>query len=379
MEGRRLIALTIGLILAALGVVVWLLPAVSRTRLPELVRAHVGIEVAGDGVAQVGRVRLAAGEAFRLHAVVEAEAPDGSTVFYTEAREVRFVDQDARDGSARVLAWAERPEPARVLWLTLEGAAPFRPLREDETLERFAFEEFSHPEWGTGWTASGSLEARRDDELALDGRTSGLEFGTQYFQVWVEVLAEESDAFPQQRLKSAGSGELLADSYAVAAVEATLPGRLAVPSRVSGLTQIEPPAAVGDEVLSSLARRYEQGLLFTRALLLRDLLASAGRSFEELEWRRLDLRAGARWGERVQGGDLLRVGSRWAVLFRDDGAPGVVDGGDLCLDFERGAVVRRVASVFVEVDDAAGGDVEWASLQGSGAAPDPAQSKSPSG
>jgi hypothetical protein len=57
------------------------------------------------------------------------------------------------------------------------------------------------------------------------------------------------------------------------------------------------------------------------------------------------------------------------VLFRDEGEQGVLDGADLCFDYERGAVVRRVASVFVEVDDPEGGDVDWASLGGPGASP----------
>jgi hypothetical protein len=369
MEGRRLIALTIGLILAALAVMVWVLPTLRRARLPEPVRAHVGIEVAGDGVARVGRLKLQAGEPIRLHAIVEAEAADGSLVFYSEASQVRFVGDEQRGAGAVVRQWADRSEPARILWLTLEGAAPFRPLREGETLERFAFEEFSRPEWGTGWTANGTLEARRDDDLDLEGRTTSLGFGTQHYQVWVEILAEEDDTFARTRLKSAGSVDVLADPAAAPAVEVTLPGALATPSRVFGLSQIEPLADTAEPVLALLSERHEQGLLFTRALLLRDLLRDAGRSLDTLEWRRLDLSAGEPWGARVAPGDLLRVGARWVVLLSDEGEPGVLDGADLCFDYERGAVVRRVASVFVEVDDPEGGDVDWASLGGPGASP----------
>jgi hypothetical protein len=364
MDGRRLIALTIGLILAALALVVWVVPALQRARLPEPVRAHVGIEVAGDGIARVGRVALAAGEPFRLHAIVEAQATDGSIVFYTEASEVRFTADERRAAAARTRPWSERREPARALWLTLEGAAPFRPLAEGETLERFAFEEFSHPEWGIGWVASGSLEARRDDALQLEGVTSGLGFGTQHYQVWLEILEKSGDAFPKERLKSPGSAELLQDPAAATAVEVTLPGSLGVPSRVFGLTQIEAPASAAEPLYAALAERYEDGLLFSRALLLRDLLEGAGHTLDTIGWRRLDLAAEEPWGQRVQAGDLLRVGARWVVLFRDDGVPGVVDGGDLCFDYERGAVVRRVSAVFLEVDDPEGGDVEWASLHG---------------
>jgi hypothetical protein len=366
MEGRRLIALTIGLILAALAVMVWVLPALRRARLPEPVGAHVGIEVDGDGVALVGRVRLASGQRFRLHAIVEATAADGATTFYTEAREVRFLADERRGAAAVVRPWTDRPEPSRVLWLTLEGAAPFRPLAAGETLDRFAFEEFSHPEWGTGWTASGSLEALRDDALALEGRTSDLSFGTQHYRVWIEILGEERDVLPQRRLESAGSEELLADPETVPAVEVTLPGALAVPSGVFGLSQIEPPPTAEEPVLAALAERHAQGLLFSRALLLRELLESSGSSFETLAWHRLDLAAGEPWGERVQAGDLLRVGARWVVLFRDEGVAGVLDEADLCFEYQRGAVIRRVGSVFVGVDDPEGGDVEWASLRSGG-------------
>ena len=364
MDGRRVIALVIGLILAALALVVFVLPALRRARLAEPVAAHVGIEVGGDGVARVGRVRLGPEEPFRLHAVVEARAKDGSVAFYTEAKEVRFTADEQRGENAPTRPWSERPEPARVLWLTLEGAAAFRPLAAGEDLARFAFEEFSHPEWGTGWTAEGSLEARRDDALELEGLTSGLEFGTQHFQVWVEILEQERDAFPQKRLKSAGSAELLADPAGVAAVEVTLPLPLALPSRVFGLTQIEAPPEAPEAIYAALAERYSQGLLFSRALLLRDLLAGAGRTLESLDWERLDLQAGEPWGQRVEAGDLLRVGGRWVVLFRDEGRTGFVDGGDLCFEYERGAVVRRLSAAFVEVDDPEGGDVEWAALDG---------------
>ena len=112
MEGRRLIALTTGLILAALVVMVWVLPALRRARLPEPVRAHVGIEIDDDGVARVGRVRIAAGQNFRLHAIVEATAEDGSTTLYTQAREVRFLADEQRGAAALdALARADLIQP----------------------------------------------------------------------------------------------------------------------------------------------------------------------------------------------------------------------------------------------------------------------------
>jgi hypothetical protein len=57
------------------------------------------------------------------------------------------------------------------------------------------------------------------------------------------------------------------------------------------------------------------------------------------------------------------------VLFRDEGRSGFVDGADLCFEYERGAVVRRLSASFVEVDDPEGGDVEWAGLGPAAARP----------
>jgi hypothetical protein len=63
------------------------------------------------------------------------------------------------------------------------------------------------------------------------------------------------------------------------------------------------------------------------------------------------------WGKAgVAAGDLLRVGNRVVVVYRDDGTPGRLDGADLCFDYLEGPAVERLESVF-----SVGGLVEWAS------------------
>jgi hypothetical protein len=355
MSSRAVVAVAVAVIVLALAVAFWLIPSVQESRRPELQRAWIGIEVDGSGVAVIGRIQVAPDQSFRLHAIVEAVDVDGGTVFYTEAPAIRFDPAWEREvGAAEIRPW-DRPEVAKVAWLTVEGSPSYVELSGGETLERFQLAEFSHPEWGRSWAADGSIETRRDEQLDLDTE-EGLGFGTQHYQVWVELFADEGTLVAAQRFKSPGGEDLMAAPGRFPAVVASLPGVLAPPTRVFGLTQVEPPENAAAGQIERLAELQEKGVIFTRLLLLRDILSAAGKRPGALQWDFVDLLGNTSFGERVRAGDLLQVGARWVVLLADRGEQGVLDPADLCLDFERGAAVRALSAAF-DVEE-----VEWSPL-----------------
>ena len=139
-------------------------------------------------------------------------------------------------------------------------------------------------------------------------------------------------------------------------VRATLPGALSLPTKVYGLSQIEPSPEIVPDVAQTLAGWLEQGLAFSRLLLLRQTLEGAGTAYDELEWRAVELGVDQRWGESgVQPGDMLRVGNRWVLVLRDRLGEGVLDRQDLCLDFDQGSRIREIGEVFTGE-----GLVDWA-------------------
>ena len=216
---------------------------------------------------------------------------------------------------------------------------------------------------GRSWVADGSIETRRDDQLDLEtegglGFGTGSGFGTQHYQVWVELFEDDRSLVAAQRYKSPGGDALMEAPSRFPAVVASLDGVLAPPTRVFGLTQIEPPENPRPELVARLDELQEKGVTFTRLLLLRDLLAAAGKSAGRLEWDYVDLLGDTPFGERVRPGDLLQVGARWVVLLSDRGREGVLDPEDLCLDFDRGAAVRPLSAAF-DLEE-----VEWAPLAG---------------
>ncbi len=360
MDSRQRVLSLVVAIVAGAAVVVWLLPAVDRVRRPEPKAAWIAVEVEGSGIARMGPVTLNAGERVRLHAVLEAEVPGGEKVYFTEASAIDLGDGPVPAESIR--RWSG-PQDARILWLTLEGAVPFRVLAPDQSLESFRFEEFFHPEWGRGWSAAGSLESRHHEQLAGPFGEGGRPFGTQRYQVWIELFADTKAIVPAQRLKSPGFDELLASPQRFPTVAATLEGARAA-SRVFGLSQLEAAEGSAPELLEKLADLYGRQLSFSRLLVLRSILEDAGTSLDDLESRRVDLEKDRlAWGSEAHTGDLVRVGARWVVLYRDAGDagdPGVVgrlDPLDLCFDFDRGAEVRPIGEVFV-----GDGEVELATL-----------------
>jgi hypothetical protein len=348
--------------------VLMLLPAVEERLAPEPRAAWVAVEVNGGGVAEVAPVEIAAGAPFRLYAVLEAADRDGEPVYYTEAP--ALVIGGAPVPAAALRRW-DRPQPIKVLWFTVEGTSPFLGLEAGEDLGRFRIEPFFRSDWGIGWTVPGRLDPAHDDRLTAADRPPEVPFGTQRYQVRVELYsAEGSGLVPEARFSSPGPAPVAematAQGEAAAApqplrVTATLPGPAAPASAVFGLTGIEPPPDASPELQATLLAWTRERLAFGRVAVLATILEAAGRSSGDLDWRQIELDGGETWSE-LTAGDLLRVGDRVVVLWRDAGEPGVLDRGDLCLDFVRGAAVRPLGEVFSEPLGDEGGLVEWARL-----------------
>lgn len=343
-------------IAAAVAVAVVLLwPGVQEELAPEPIRAFAAVQAEGADDAVVGRVEMAEGTPFRVHAVLEARARGGQSIFYTEAP--GLVIGGERVPPEQLRRW-DRRSTVRVLWFSVEGVVPYLPLEPGQDLSRFRFEGFFRPEWGTGWSVPGELEPANDARLVREDRQGRLPFGTQRYQARIEIYAFDDDPVPRQRFESSGPAEVIADPEAYPTAVVTIAGPARHASATFGLTGIEPPPGAGEEVQATLQNWTRERIAFGRVALLRAILDAAGVAFETVEWRRADLDAALPWGgEGVATGDLLRVGERFVVLYRDRGEEGVLDREDLCFDYARGSVIRPLGHVF-----AGGGDVEWAAL-----------------
>ena len=183
-------------------------------------------------------------------------------------------------------------------------------------------------------------------------------FGSQRFHVRIEFFGQAGAIVPRLRMRSPGAAEVEAQSERFAAVTARLAAPLGAASAVFGLPQVEVAEGADAAPAAAVVEFWRRGLAFSRLGVLRALLDGAGRSWEELDWRAVDLEQGPRWG--VGGaapGDILRVGERFVVLVRDEGRRGWLDDGDLGFDFDKGAVLRRLEEVFTGE-----GLVDWAPL-----------------
>lgn len=354
MDSRKTVVVLVLLLAALAAVLLWVRPAVEKARAPVPLAALVGVEAEGSGVAEVGQLRLPAGTPFRLHAVLELKRRDGSRVFMTNARRLRLAGRELEP--AELVGWA-LPQRLRFLWFTVEGTVPYLKLGPDRGLDRFHFADFLRSEWGDLASIDGEIGSHFDRQLeGVD--EYGRDFGTQRYQVWIEIFDGERDLIPKTRLKSPGPERVGEPGAGFSGVSVRLPGAAGPASTVFGLTQVEPPDDAPPELLAELERRADGALLFTRATVLRDQAESlAGRTLSELAWQPADLASGLRWGSEVGPGDLFQVGGRWVVLYFDSGQPGVLDPRDLCFDFENGAAIRPLDRVFVGE-----GEVEWAPL-----------------
>ena len=345
MARERTILIASGAVASLVVAGLLLAPRVSEELAPKPQQAWVAIQPAGSAVARVGPVEVPAGTAFTLHAVLEARDRDGQRVYYTAAPSLEIGGEAVPAAALR--RW-DRPEEARVLWFTVEGKSPYLPLEAPGDLQRFEVNELFRPDWPQTWSVPGALEPRHDDHLARARAQKDRPFGTQRYHARIELFDRDSPTLPQTRFKSWGAAELPERWEEFPAVVATLPGVAGPPSRVFGLTQIQPPEAASRELLAEVADLARRRLAFSLATVLRETLEAAGADgMGSLQWREVELaRSGLRWDADVRQGDLLRSGAQVAVLHRDAGVAGQLDAGDLALAFEMGALVLPLGEVF---------------------------------
>ena len=381
-------------VVAGLGALL-LLPKVGKIFAPELVTAWVAIAPEGADVAEIGPVELGAGRGFKLYAVLEARGHGGEAIYYTEAPALSIGGRPVPAGALR--RW-NRPEPVKVLWFTVEGYVPYLELKPGDGLDRFRFEAYFRPEWGFGWTVPGTLDPAHDDRLVAEDRLPKLPFGTQRFQVRIELYKRDyvAELVPQARFSSPGPEAMAPVAAGAEAkpepprVTATLPAPAAAASAAFGLTEIAPPPGAGEALLDGIARphpgpagvrpggaprRHHRGRrpLHRRPGLAADLAGRPGAVGGGRGGRRRPPAGG-----RPGGGALSRrfAGRRRADTCSDapappapraphaadTGAPGALDRTDLCFDYVHGAAVRALGAVFAE-SKGEGGQVEWASLR----------------
>lgn len=353
--GRKVLA--IALVLAALAVLALLLwPRAARQLAPQPRQARVAIEVEGEGVARTGVVEIPAGTPFTLHAVLEAEARGGEPVYYTEASALEIDGERVPPEALR--PW-DRQGPVKMLWFTVEGAVPYLRVEEPGGFDRFRYTEFLRLGWPQTWAVPGRFDPANDDRLERQEGTVEPEFGTQRYQVRIELFGAEGELVPAARFVSPGGDAVEERPGAVTTAAVVLPGAAAEASRYFGLTHVDLAPAVREALLPRVARLTAGHLAYSQVPLLARLIETAGRRPDDLSRRRVDLEGQVPWGEEAGPGDLLRAGARWVVLYRDEGTPGRLDRGDLCFDFDRGAVIRPLEQVFTGA-----GEVELARLGG---------------
>ncbi len=307
---------------------------------PRPLTAGVAIEPAGTGLAVAGPVELEAGSAFTLHAFIEAEDRRGRKLYYTEASRLAI---GGREVPPEALASPERFRDARILWFTVEGSRPFLEVDDAADLSEFRFQEVLRPDWPRLWSIPGSVEPSYAASEVFRSGEQRADFGSQRYQVRFEVFGPESDITPRLRIKSPGADELPARSSEFPTAAVRLPAPLDLPSRMFGLSQIEPGSGAPPEVRATLADWTARGLAFHRLGVVKLLLDRAGVGLGDLDWRRVPLDGTTAWGAP---GDLLRAGERLVYLFRDSGTRGRLDLDDLCLDFEKGARIQVLGRIF---------------------------------
>ncbi|MDX1503063.1 MAG: hypothetical protein R3325_11955, partial [Thermoanaerobaculia bacterium] len=146
---------------------------------------------------------------------------------------------------------------------------------------------------------------------------------------------------PRSRYRSPGADLLPEGAAGFPTVVASVPGPLGPASSLFTLTQIELRPDAGEAVLERVVELTRRRLAFQRTALLREVLRGMGSQWEELVWEAVEPGA-APWA----GPGLVRVGARVVLAHRDLGTPGVLDEGDLVLDFDRGARLLRLGDVF---------------------------------
>ncbi len=333
---RWIVALAVAVVVGFL-----LLGRAREAFAPDPVAAFVAVQPAGSDVATVGRVEIAAGTAFDLHAVVEAEDRDGRKFYYTTAPKLRL---DGREIPASELGPWRGGGVTRVLWFTVEAFPPYGELASGNDGRNLEYKAVFQPDWPLTWSVPGSVQPSVENYLPdRDQARRGVRFGTQRFQVRVEIRGAQDEILPRQALESWPPAQVAEKGDHFPGVVSVLPGRLAEPSAVFGLPQREPAATGSQETLRLLTGWQTERLAFSRVTLLRAWLDSTAVAWEDLAWRTADLASAAEAGGP---GDLLRAGERLVWVLEDRGRQGVLEYDDLCLDFERGARVLTLGEVF---------------------------------
>jgi len=317
-------------------------PAMEERFAPRIVTAWVAIEVAGEGIAEVGPVEIETGQSFLLHAVVEARDGDDQPVYYTRAKRLRVDGQEV--AAERLRIW-DRPRIPRIRWFTVEGGPPFVEASSTAELDRLTFRELYRADWPFEWTIAGEIGAAFDDPLASGPGGSRHRFGTLRYHVQVELYDYDDATLPLERIRSWGAADLEREWQRFPAVHQVLPEARPA-SRVFGMPQLELGEGADAELRARVRGLIDKGLAFSRLELLRDTIRSAGKQVDDLAWVEVDLEGGTRWGNPASRGDLLRTGDRVVVLFEDRGKPGILDPSDLCFDYYHGASVRALDQVF---------------------------------
>lgn len=338
------------LILAGLGLLVAgivLRPKLVEQLAPRLEAVYVAIEPAGSGIAQVGKIELTEGQAFQLRAVVEARRRSGDLVYYTDAKKLRIGDQDI--AADQIEPWS-RNDFIKLRWFTVEGKTPYVRLSPGSGIDAFRMEEFARVDWPMAWTLPGEIDAANDNHYSGD-KGPPQSFGTQRYHLRFEIYAAEKDLVPTETLRSWGVSELKQEINRFPTVVVSVPGPTAPVTRIFGLTQLEPPTETDAALQSQIDDLHRHGVAFSRFTLLQELVSSHGKLWQNLGWQILSLDGGTAWrqdkaGAGVGAGDLLRVGDRVVVLFRDAGSPGKLDPEDLAFDFERGARLSPLREIF---------------------------------
>ena len=349
---RRSLWIAIAVVTAAL-LLFFAVPRVQQGLRPRLLGALVAVQVESEPWARVGPIEIEAGQAFSLHAVLLAESRSGETLYYTEAPALEINGE--RPAPDRVRRWPGGDE-VRVLWFTVEGFRPFVEPASMAELEEFHWQETFRPDWGFGWTVTGTVTPHNRNLSRSPQTGFDTPFGTALFHVRIEEYSRSGDPAPIARHRSPGAEELPQHPQRLTTVVARLPDPLAIVSEVFGRVHFEPVMGSAVELSRAVRSLYSRGLGFSRLLVLDRLLAGSDLELSELDWTTIEIQQGPSWGE-IGAGDLLRSGGRLVVLFEDRGEPGRLDYEDLCFDFYENAAVRALGEVF-----RAGGVVSWADL-----------------
>ena len=338
----------LALLIVVLGGV-YLLTNYEEHFAPQAEAVWVAIEVAGGGPAHGGTVEIETGQAFVLHAVVEARTRGGDKVYYTEATDLLV---DGVPVPAQQLRPWDREQEARVLWFTVESTKPYIEADADLLLRGLAYREIFQGDWPQAWSVPGRIQPTVENFLPnLEASRPTARFGIQRYHVRVDFFGTESAIVPALRLRSSGSQQMSEEPEAVATIVSRPAGLLASVGGVFNLPQIEAATDGDRRLLDAVEGWTTKRIAFSRAAVLRRWLAAIGSEWDDLSWSTIELQGGEPW---PGDGALLRAGARFAFLYQDRGTAGRIDYKDLCLDFDRGAAVRTLGDVYTGA-----GLVEW--------------------